>query len=99
MEALGMIETKGYVGLVEASAIATVRSTPKRRDPRKPKATIIAARARPPVLDGAALASAEGVDVLRAAEIDRRYHFVGSGIDDGDVVVEAVGDVEMLAVR
>ena len=44
------------------------------------------------------LAAAEGVDVLRSAEIDGGCDFIGGCIDDGDIVVEAVGDVETLAV-
>ncbi len=44
------------------------------------------------------LAAAQRVDVSRAAEVDGRYHFVGGRVDDGDVVVQAVGDIEPLAV-
>src|SRR5208282_2834063 len=45
-----------------------------------------------------ALAATERVRSAWAAEVDGRSDFVGRRIDDGDVVVQAIGNIQALAV-
>ena len=45
-----------------------------------------------------AFPATQGVDLLWAAEIDSRDHFLAIGVDNRDSVIQAIGDIQALAI-